>query len=200
MGGRTDNPFGQAAFLRGAPRFDQLPEDVGREVAFAGRSNVGKSSILNALAGQRGLVRTSRTPGRTRELNFFAAWPGARLVDLPGYGYARVSQAQRSDWGELMERYLAERRSLVGVVVVMDIRHPFRDSDCALLAWLARAGLPAHAVLNKSDKLSLGGRIEALRRARRDRPGGDVSIQLFSCVSGEGVDELRRVVVGWLAD
>jgi GTP-binding protein len=199
MSGRADNPFRRATFLRGAQRFEQLPPDAGREVAFAGRSNVGKSSLINALAGQRRLVRTSRTPGRTREINFFEAWPGARLVDLPGYGYAKVSQAERAGWGVLMARYLAERRALAGVIVVMDIRHPFRGSDRALLMWLAQAGVRAHVVLNKADKLSHGGRQEVLRRARREGVCDAAGVQIFSSVSGEGVVVLRRTVAAWLA-
>lgn len=198
MGTQAHNPFRHAVFLRGAPGMEHLPDDDGREVAFAGRSNVGKSSIINSLAGQRHLVRTSRTPGRTRELNFFEVRPGARLVDLPGYGFARVSRVQRESWGDLMNRYLSERSSLVGVVAVMDIRHPFKEMDLDLLQWLAEAGLPSHIVLNKSDKLSHGGCQEVLRRVRHQGRAGDVPRQLFSSVTGAGIEELRRLVGGWL--
>lgn len=198
MGTQADNPFRHATFLRGAPGMEHLPDDTGFEVAFAGRSNVGKSSVINSLAGQRQLVRISRTPGRTRELNFFGAGPDARLVDLPGYGFARVSRVQREAWGELMHRYLSERESLVGVVAVIDIRHPFKEMDLDLLQWLAEAGLPSHIVLNKADKLSHGGCQDVLRQARRADPGGARPVQLFSSVSGTGVEELRRVIAQWL--
>jgi GTP-binding protein len=167
-------------------------------VAFAGRSNVGKSSIINSLAGQQHLVRTSRTPGRTRALNFFEVRPGLRLVDLPGYGFARVSLAQRRAWGELMEGYLAQRQSLVGVLTVMDIRHPFKESDHDLLALLQAGGFRSHVVLNKADKLTRGEQNNMLRQARSEPAAGSAQVQLFSSVSGVGVDELRQVVRGWL--
>lgn len=198
MGTHTDNPLRHSAFLRGAPAMEHLPDDLGREVAFAGRSNVGKSSIINSLADQRHLVRTSRTPGRTRELNFFEVHAGARMVDLPGYGFARVARTQRDAWGELMERYLSERQSLVGVVAVMDIRHPFKDMDRDLLEWLAEAGLPCHVVLNKSDKLSYGGCQEVLRHTHRQKLPAGSGVQLFSSVTGAGIADLRRVVQDWL--
>lgn len=192
------NPFHDTAFLQGAPGLEYLPQDAGREVAFAGRSNVGKSSIINALAGQRHLVRTSRTPGRTRELNFFQVREGARLVDLPGYGFAKVSRAQRRAWGELMAGYLAQRQSLAGVVAVMDIRHPFKDSDQELLGLMQEGGYPCHVVLNKADKLTRGDGNDVLRAAQREPTAAGVHVQLFSSISGAGVEELRRVVRGWL--
>jgi len=194
----SHNPFHDTVFLLGAPGLEHLPADTGREVAFAGRSNVGKSSIINALAGQRHLVRTSRTPGRTRELNFFQVRAGCRLVDLPGYGFAKVSMAQRRGWGELMAGYLAQRQSLVGVLAVMDIRHPFKDSDQDLLRLLQESGFPAHVVLNKADKLTRGDGNDVLRQARRELTLAGAQVQLFSSVSGTGVEELRRVVRGWL--
>ena len=194
----SHNPFHDTGFLLGAPGLEHLPADTGREVAFAGRSNVGKSSIINALVGQRHLVRTSRTPGRTRELNFFEVRPGLRLVDLPGYGFAKVSLAQRHAWGELMAGYLAQRRSLVGVLAVMDIRHPFKDSDQDLLNLLQEGGFRSHVVLNKADKLTRGEGNNVLRQARREPGAAGAQIQLFSSVSGVGVEDLRRVVRGWL--
>ncbi len=194
----SHNPFHDTVFLRGAPGLEHLPADTGREVAFAGRSNVGKSSIINTLAGQRHLVRTSRTPGRTRELNFFEVRPGLRLVDLPGYGFARVSLAQRRAWGELMAGYLGQRQSLVGVLAVMDIRHPFKDSDQDLLALLQEGGYPAHVVLNKADKLTRGESNDVLHQARQESVPPGSQVQLFSSVSGVGVEELRRVIRGWL--
>ena len=194
----SHNPFHATTFLLGAPGLEHLPADTGREVAFAGRSNVGKSSVINALAGQRHLVRTSRTPGRTRELNFFQVRSGLRLVDLPGYGFARVSLAQRRAWGELMAGYLAQRQSLVGVLAVMDVRHPFKDSDADLLKLLQEGGFQSHVVLNKADKLTRGDGKGVLLQARRELGADGAQAQLFSSVSGVGVEELRRVVSGWL--
>jgi len=194
----SHNPFHGTTFLLGAPGLEHLPADTGREVAFAGRSNVGKSSIINSLAGQRHLVRTSRTPGRTRELNFFEVRPGMRLVDLPGYGFARVSLAQRRAWGELMAGYLAQRQSLVGILTVMDIRHPFKESDQDLLGLLQAGGFRSHVVLNKADKLTRGERNDVLRQARKEPATAGAQVQLFSSVSGDGVDDLRQVVREWL--
>ena len=194
----SHNPFHDTVFLLGAPGLEHVPADAGREVAFAGRSNVGKSSIINSLVGQRHLVRTSRTPGRTRELNFFEVRPGLRLVDLPGYGFARVSRAQRQAWGELMAGYLAQRRSLAGVLAVMDVRHPFKDSDQDLLALLQEGGFRSHVVLNKADKLGRGDGNDVLRQVRRESLPPGTQVQLFSSVSGVGVEELRQVVRGWL--
>ena len=193
------NPFNATVFLQGAPGLVHLPADDGREVAFAGRSNVGKSSIINALVGHKRLVRVSRTPGRTRELNFFQVQPGTRLVDLPGYGFAKVSQAQKQAWGELLAGYLAQRRSLAGVVAVMDVRHPFKGSDQDLLGLLQEAGFPYQVVLNNADKLTRGDCNDVLREIRGVPSASLAPVQLFSSVSGTGVEELRRVVQGWLA-
>lgn len=193
------NAFHDTAFLRSAPRLRHLPADEGREVAFAGSSNVGKSSIINTLSGRDHLAHTSRTPGRTCELNFFQVRPGARLVDLPGYGYARVPQALRRHWGGLMAGYLARRRSLAGIVVVMDIRRPLRVLDAILLEQLTQAQIPFHLVLNKADKLSHGDCRDALRAVVGAPESAGSSVQLFSSVNGSGTDELRGVVQRWLA-
>ena len=153
--------FDAATFIKSAPRLADIGADDGREVAFAGRSNAGKSTALNALVGQKALARTSRTPGRTQMINLFGLGGETeaarfRLVDLPGYGFAKVPQAVRRQWGEAMAQYFAERQSLVGVVVIMDIRHPAKDLDRQMLDYAAVRGLPVLALLTKADKLGFG--------------------------------------------
>jgi len=187
-------------FITSANRVDQCPPDEGREVAFAGRSNAGKSSALNAILGVRGLARTSKTPGRTQLLNFFGIGPGARVVDMPGYGYARVPTAVRGHWGEFIERYLASRRSLAGLVLIVDIRRGLLEPDLQLLAWCVAAQVPGHVLLTKADKLSRGGAAGVLasvrHRLRRDFPGA--SAQAFSSLTPSGVDEARALLQKWL--
>ena len=158
--------YRQARFLTSVANIRDLPPDRGREVAFAGRSNAGKSSTINALTGRRNLARTSRTPGRTRLINFFELDELHRLVDLPGYGYAKVPRSMSREWGTLVGRYLASRRSLTGVVVLMDIRRPLTGLDGTLLEWCRAANLPILAVLTKADKLARGRRATALVEAR----------------------------------
>ena len=157
--------YGRAQFLTSVASIRDLPPDRGREVAFAGRSNAGKSSAINALTGRRNLARTSRTPGRTRLVNFFELDEMHRLVDLPGYGYARVPRSMAREWGTLVGKYLESRRSLAGVVVLMDIRRPLTDLDATLLDWCRAADLPLVAVLTKADKLARGRRAVALAEA-----------------------------------
>lgn len=192
----------QATFLKGATKLSQLPPDVGVEVAFAGRSNAGKSSAINKLVGTKGLARTSKTPGRTREINFFELDEPRRLVDLPGYGYAKVSKSMKQHWGTLLESYLSCRRSLTGVVVMMDIRRPFTELDNQLLSWCLEARLPVHGLLTKCDKLSRGRALEALNAAQNlVRPVGDgITLQLFSALKAVGVDEARQRVTEWLTE
>ena len=191
--------FRNATFLSGAVDARGMPPDEGAEVAFAGRSNAGKSSAINALTGSRSLARTSKAPGRTREINFFALSDGRRLVDLPGYGFARVPEAMKVAWGTLVSSYLAERRSLRGVVQLMDVRHPFTDLDRQLLEWCRAAGLPVHVVLTKADKLGRGQAAAALAKARREvaeLPA--VSVQLFSATRRDGVDALAEQMIAWM--
>ncbi|HUM89901.1 MAG TPA: ribosome biogenesis GTP-binding protein YihA/YsxC [Candidatus Competibacter sp.] len=189
-----------ARFLNSVNTFSQLPPDTGREVAFAGRSNAGKSSALNLLTGQRSLARTSKTPGRTQMLNFFSVAPDRHLVDLPGYGYAQVPDAIRRHWQALMERYLRERAALQGLLLLVDVRHPLTGLDRQLLDCRAARGLPVHILLTKADKLSRGKALVALRHLERtlhdDSPG--VSAQLFSALSGEGIDEALAQLDRWL--
>ncbi len=187
-------------FLYSVNALAQLPPDTGREVAFAGRSNAGKSSALNLLTGQRRLARVSKTPGRTQLLNFFLVEPDRYLVDLPGYGYAQVPDSIRRHWGELLERYLRERAALRGLLLLMDIRHPLTEMDRQLLDGCAFRELPAHILLTKADKLSRGAALAALAQLKRglaaDYPGA--SAQLFSALTRQGTDEAHTRLDGWL--
>ena len=193
--------YRQARFLKGVARLSALPADVGAEVAFAGRSNAGKSSVINALTGRAALARISKTPGRTRQLNFFVLDDEEhRLVDLPGYGYASVPVAVKRRWADLVEGYLRSRRSLRGVVLLMDARRPFTDADSQLVEWCTHAGLATHVLLNKSDKLSRGAGARVLAEAhKRLAPLGDENVaQLFSATRKTGVDELGARLDAWL--
>ena len=195
------NPlYRQARFLTSAAQFKGLPPDEGREVAFAGRSNAGKSSAINVLCDQRGLARTSKTPGRTQMINFFTLDGQRRLVDLPGYGYARVPVAMRDAWRRLMSRYLGERQSLVGLVVVMDIRHPLTVQDREMLGWAAARRLPVHVLLTKADKLRRGPAMDTARQvaAALGEAGIEATVQPFSALRREGVDDARGILDAWL--
>ncbi|CAK0742262.1 GTP-binding protein YihA [Gammaproteobacteria bacterium] len=196
------NPtYRRACFLTGAHQFAQLPSDEGSEVAFAGRSNVGKSSAINAITGIGRLARTSRTPGRTQQINFFTLDEGHRLVDLPGYGYAEVPPALQRHWKAVLERYLRERRSLRGVVVVMDARHPLKDLDQGMLDWCATIPLPVHILLTKADKLNQAGAQSALRTvtaALLDTGQEKGTVQLFSATRGQGLEEVCARLDSWL--
>jgi GTP-binding protein len=184
--------FAHAAFMRAVVRVADLPPPGPPEIAFAGRSNVGKSSAINALAGRRSLARTSKTPGRTQAINFYAL-DHALLADLPGYGYARVSQALREQWRQLVGAYLAAARPLAGVVVVMDARHPLTDLDMQLIAWLGERRLLV--LLSKADKLSKSSAAHTLQEVqhRMRRPA-----VLFSSVTRQGVEECRDLLEQWL--
>jgi GTP-binding protein len=193
--------YRQAQFLKGVARLSALPADVGVEVAFAGRSNAGKSSVINALTGRAALARISKTPGRTQQINFFVLDDQQhRLVDLPGYGYANVPVAVKRQWGRLVEGYLSARDSLRGVVLLMDARRPFTDADSRLLEWCVHAGLATHVLLNKSDKLSRGAGARVLAEAaKRLAPLGDQHrVQLFSATRKTGTDELGARLDAWL--
>ncbi len=168
-------------------------------MAFAGRSNAGKSSVLNRLTAQRSLARTSKTPGRTQLLNFFRITPDACLVDLPGYGYAKTDRRTRDAWQNQVEGYLASRRSLAGVVLVMDIRHPFQPFDEQMIAWARAADMPLLVLLNKADKLGFGAASAALQQARRhlaDMP--QTLVILFSALRGQGSEEALTLLRSWL--
>ncbi|HYQ73336.1 MAG TPA: ribosome biogenesis GTP-binding protein YihA/YsxC [Gammaproteobacteria bacterium] len=194
------NPYQQTRFLLGTPDMRGAPVDGGAEVAFAGRSNAGKSSALNVITGQRALARISKAPGRTREINFFAVAEERRLVDLPGYGYAKVSRSTQQQWQRNIARYLETRQSLCGIFLLMDIRHPLKEFDRLVLRWCNEAGLPAHVLLTKSDKLKRGAASSTLLQVRRGlldiHP--DSSLQLFSSLTREGVDAARSTLNDWL--
>ncbi len=196
------NPrYRRATFLRAAARLDQAPADEGREVAFAGRSNAGKSSAINTLCDQGRLARTSKRPGRTQQLVFFEIEEGRRLVDLPGYGYAKVSTAVKLQWQGVMAEYLRRRQSLAGLVVVMDIRHPLTDFDLRMLDWSRETSLPLLLLLTKSDKLNRGPGLAQLNRVRRAvaMEGDRVRVERFSSLEREGVDVVHEVLDQWLA-
>jgi GTP-binding protein len=194
--------YRQARFEMSAAKLSQLPPDEGREVAFAGRSNAGKSSAINRITGQNSLARTSKTPGRTQLINFFALDSSRRLVDLPGYGYAKVSEDIKRRWQQTMEQYLASRQSLQGLILLMDVRHPMKEVDQQLLSWCWHVGMPVHILLTKVDKLKRGQAQNTLLKTRRELqtsdPAGLSSVQLFSALKGTGVDEVYRVLDGWL--
>lgn len=197
------NPFARADYLLAAHTPRQLPPDDGAEVAFAGRSNAGKSSALNALCQQNALARVSKTPGRTQQLVFFGLPPheGKYLVDLPGYGYAKVPKDLQAHWQAFIDQYFRTRQALKGLVVVMDIRHPLKDYDRQIIGFAVENGLPVHALLTKADKLGRGAAGNTLLAVRRDLAaafGDTVSAQTFSAESKAGVEELRKVVAGWL--
>ncbi len=197
------NPLERATYLLAAHTPRQLPPDGGFEVAFSGRSNAGKSTALNALCRQNALARVSKTPGRTQQLVFFAIPPHEDhyLVDLPGYGYAKVPQDLQAHWQHFLDGYFTTRQALRGLVVVMDIRHPLKDYDRQMLGYAVRRGLPAHALLTKADKLGRGAQGNALQAVRKELSsafGDTVGVQVFSGESKLGVDEARAVVNGWL--
>jgi len=190
--------FRHIGFLKSCAELSDLPADRGREIAFAGRSNAGKSSALNAISGVSGLARVSKTPGRTRLLNLFEVAPGMRFVDLPGYGYAKVPQVERARWAALLEGYLENRECLAGLALVMDARHPMSEFDRQLLAYAAPLQLPVHVLLSKADKLGRGAAQKSLAETKRALRGWG-SAQLFSAHSGEGVEEAQKKLSEWLA-
>ncbi len=198
-----ESAYPQATFLLSATDFAGMPPDEGGEVAFVGRSNAGKSSAINALVGRRNLARTSKTPGRTQQLNFFRLDESRRLVDLPGYGYAKVPLALKQRWERLIERYLQRRRSLCGLVVVVDCRRGVGAADLTLLRWCAAASVPAHVLLTKADKLSRGAASAALLATRRllaqeqETSSIPCTVQLFSAPKRQGVEELQARLESW---
>ncbi|MGL4318773.1 MAG: ribosome biogenesis GTP-binding protein YihA/YsxC [Pseudomonas sp.] len=190
----------QATFMISAAKVDQCPPDEGYEVAFAGRSNAGKSSALNTLT-HANLARTSKTPGRTQLLNFFTLDEERRLVDLPGYGYAKVPIPLKQHWQRHLEAYLSSRESLVGLILMMDIRHPLTEFDRMMLDWSQASGMRLHILLTKADKLTFGAAKNALLKVRQDIQKGwgtDVSIQLFSAPKRQGIEEAQAVLAGWM--
>ena len=188
-----------ARFLTSAASLQQAPPDQGREVAFAGRSNSGKSSAINVLCQQKALARTSKTPGRTRLLNFFVLDETRRLVDLPGYGYAKVAENTKVQWQSLLEDYLRHRDCLRGLVLLMDCRHPLTDFDLRMLEWNAAHQIPSHILLTKADKLKRGVAKQVLLRVRKEVAslGPEISVQLFSALKREGLEEAYGALDRW---
>ena len=192
--------FAQAAFLISAPTLKECPADEGLEIAFVGRSNAGKSSAINCLTSHQ-LARTSKTPGRTQLINFFSLDTERRLVDLPGYGYAKVPEAMRREWGKHLGAYISERQCLQGMVMMMDVRHPLTDFDVQLLEVARLRNLPVHVLLTKADKLKRGPAKQQLLAVKQELQAleGEFSVQLFSSLKGEGQGEAWQKLDLWLA-
>lgn len=198
---KPSNPFRSAQFVLSAPELRQMPDDRGAEVAFAGRSNAGKSSALNAICDQTGLARTSKTPGRTQHFVVFGLDDGNRLVDLPGYGYAKVPEAMRAQWRRAIDAYLRQRASLRGIVLIIDSRHPLKEFDRQMLGYCRDIHLACHVLLTKADKLSRSQGIAALAGVRRECKAErwPATVQLFSSFAKTGLDEARAAIGGLLA-
>ncbi|MCZ2367697.1 ribosome biogenesis GTP-binding protein YihA/YsxC [Vibrio diabolicus] len=188
-------------FITSAPDIRHLPEDEGVEIAFAGRSNAGKSSALNRLTNQKSLAKTSKTPGRTQLINLFKVEEGCHIVDLPGYGFAQVPVEMKNKWQKSLGEYLQKRECLKGLVVLMDIRHPMKDLDQQMIFWAIDSRIPVQVLLTKADKLKSGARKQTLLKIRKqvETFGGDVSVDVFSSLKGLGVDQLRAKLDTWFA-
>lgn len=194
--------YQKAKFLLSVAELHQLPSDQGFEVAIVGRSNAGKSSILNQLTQNKSLARTSKTPGRTQLINLFSLDDTHRMADLPGYGFAKVPQAVKEQWQTLLDNYLRTRASLCGLILVMDIRHPLKDFDQKFIEWSAQSHIPVHILLNKVDKLSYNESKNTLRKVTdsiRTYPN-TITVQTFSALKGIGLDELRDKLNTWFSE
>lgn len=189
----------QAKFEISAAKLDQCPPERGKEIAFAGRSNSGKSSALNSLVDHGGLARTSKTPGRTQLINFFRVNEDYCLVDLPGYGYAKVPEKLKREWQANMGEYIEKRECLIGLFLVMDVRHPLKEFDLMMLDWARHYQMPVHILLSKADKLKRGPANNALLAVRKQvkQQGGEVTVQLFSSLNKTGVENGRDVLADW---
>lgn len=196
----TSINYRQAQFVTSAANLQGCPPDIGLEVAFAGRSNAGKSSAINRLTENKRMAKTSKTPGRTQLLNFFALSDSQRLVDLPGYGFAKVPLAVKEQWQRHLDHYLRERQSLCGLVLLMDVRHPLQDFDRMMLGWALSCDMPVHVLLTKADKLKRGPATSAQLAVANelDSLGGQFTVQLFSALKGSGLDQLRATLNQWL--
>lgn len=194
--------YQKATFLTSAPDIKALPADTGIEVAFAGRSNAGKSSALNTLTRQNGLARTSKTPGRTQLINTFSLSENQRLIDLPGYGFAKVPLAVKEKWQKALSEYLIKRESLKGIVILMDIRHPLKDLDQDLIHWAVQSNLQVLLLLTKADKLSPGPRKKVLMEVTEASMAfmGDVTVQVFSSLTKLGLAELEQKLDQWYTE
>ena len=193
--------FNQTSFVTSAATLKDCPEQSLAEVAFAGRSNAGKSSAINTLCNQSRLARISKTPGRTQLINFFVVENGKYLVDLPGYGFAKVPLEVKNKWQFEMEQYLRKREALCGVVLLSDIRHPLKEFDRMMINWAVQSQLPLHLLLTKADKLKRGAAQNILLKIKRELENhNEVSMQLFSSLKNTGVVEARNVISSWLGD
>ena len=194
--------FNKTEFLISAPSITKSPADTGREVAFSGRSNSGKSSVINALTNNKKLARTSKTPGRTQLLNFFSLSEDRRLVDLPGYGFAKVPKAIKKKWDLSLAVYLQERRSLKGLLILMDIRHPLQKYDWQIIHWASESAMPIHLLLTKSDKLKKGAINNTILKVKRELKQAslkaNISLQAFSSLKKTGLYELKEQLEEWL--
>ena len=195
--------FRRAEFLISAPTLAECPEDSGAEVAFAGRSNAGKSSAINALTDNGKLARTSKTPGRTQLINFFSLSEQQRLVDLPGYGYAKVARSMKDEWQRHLASYLEKRHCLKGLILLMDIRQPLKEFDQQMLSWATTSGLPTHILLTKADKLKNGpannARFAVEKELKELQLDNNVTVQIFSAPKRKGLDKLERQLNQWLS-
>ncbi|VVC74797.1 putative GTP-binding protein EngB [Aquicella siphonis] len=191
--------YQKAYFLISAAAMQQLPPDEGVEVAMVGRSNAGKSSVLNRITQSKNLARVSKTPGRTQLINIFVLDPGRRIADLPGYGYARVPLAAKLKWQKTVDQYISDRACLKGLILVMDIRHPFKELDVKLLEYCDHRGLPVHILLNKADKLTNSQVAQTLRETKAALTGyrNSVTFQVFSALKGRGLSELHALLDQW---
>ncbi len=194
--------FRHAVFEISVAKPQNLPEPTGPEIAFAGRSNAGKSSAINTLVGHTRLAFVSKVPGRTQLINLFRLKNGAALVDLPGYGYAQVPMAVRRQWQALLEIYLARRQALIGLVMIMDARRPLTDLDRQMLNWFGPTGKPVHCLLTKADKLTRSEQAQALRAVQAEvaDAGVPITAQLFSSLKKTGLEEAESVIGGWLGN
>ena len=191
--------YRKTRFITSAPDLRHLPQDLGAEIAFAGRSNSGKSSALNAICDNKHLAKTSRTPGRTRLINLFEVQPSCFLVDLPGYGYAAVSESMKRQWQKSLSEYLQKRQALRGIVVTMDIRNPLKDHDRLILDWSLAANIPALILLTKADKYGVNKRREAVGEVNHllSEFGGNFTVIAFSAWNKIGIEEARNVLTSW---
>ena len=193
--------YNQATFVTSAANLAACPPESLAEVAFAGRSNAGKSSAINAITNQTRLARISKTPGRTQLINFFGLAEGRFLVDLPGYGFAKVPLSVKNKWQEELEKYLRRRQVLCGLILLSDIRHPLKDFDRMMIDWAVQSGLPLHLLLTKSDKLKRGAAQNTLLAVQKElKPFDNVTVQLFSSLKNDGVIEVRAKLDEWLGD
>lgn len=204
MNTKSINYYHKALYTKSAHTLGQLPKDEGLEVAFAGRSNAGKSSALNTLADHKNLARTSKTPGRTQQINFFQLDENRSLVDLPGYGYAKVPLKIKEHWQHTLQQYLETRQALKGLVLLMDIRHPLTEYDVQMLHWCYAVDMSVHVLLTKADKVSRGAGCNTLNKVKQDlktifQEANEqwCSVQLFSSLTKIGVDECRAKLNGW---